>query len=1022
MKLPIQRPRLTKSLTVMLALAFFALSMIALLISGGLQLWFNIRTQQTIISSNQQLIAQKAARTVSSFIQEKFSVLETAVWLTNLNAISQPAQKEIMSSLLGRQPALRQLALFDSRGKILIQVSRLSAASHAQFRERLRESAQDQYPHNNRTISPVYIDPVTSEPMVMMTVPIIDVFGDYKGALTAEVNLKFMWDLVDQLQVGQTGYAYVVDRDGDLIAFGDMARVLKGENVAHLPPVQAFVQGSFSAELNPRASYLGMQGGAVVGTYVALGVPNWAVITETPWMETYRDVIHETVWSVVIILLIAILASLLGVYLARRLARPLVNLTRVATRIAGGEQDLQAVIEGPTEVTSLASAFNSMTRQLHKSLQDLEQQIAERRLAEDYLRLTRFTVENIADATYWIDPETTRIVDVNEAACRMLGYTREEMLNLSLSDIDPGFSLENWPSTWQRIKQTGKGTISASHRARDGRLIPVDIIANYIEFNGRELDFAVVRDVTERKQAEEQLHYQASLLQNVSDAIIATDLDFRIISWNRAAETLYGHNADDVIGQPVDDLLQIEYVDSQPETVYRQILEQGFWKGEVIQKHLDGRRINILASVSSIRDGAGKPVGAVAVNHDMTQRKLAEAAQEKLGEQLRQAQKLESIGQLAGSIAHDFNNMLVPIIGYAGLGQKKLEPDNKVYTYLEKISTAAEKAASLVSQILAFSRRQVLEIETFNLNEMIAEFQKMLRRLITEEIEVQVLLSPTPCLVRADRTQIEQILLNLSTNAQDAMPGGGKLVIETSHVYLDEAYAQSHSQTQPGHYVMLSLSDTGEGMNADTRKQIFEPFFTTKKKGKGTGLGLATVFGIVKQHQGNIWVYSEPGRGTTFKIYLPRVQQTATLTAVEKPELTSVFGTETVMVVEDEPMVRALACETLKAHGYTVIEAESPKRGLQLASEFEGPIQLLLTDVIMPDMNGREFHEKLAARRPDTKVLYMSGYTDNVIAHHGVLEEGIHFLQKPFTVHDLTHKVRRVLDMSSPEPSSGIGE
>ncbi len=520
----------------------------------------------------------------------------------------------------------------------------------------------------------------------------------------------------------------------------------------------------------------------------------------------------------------------------------------------------------------------------------------------------------------------------------------------------------------------------------------------------------IVRDISERKQAEEQLLYQANLLQNVSDAIIATDLSFKITSWNRAAEALYGWSASEVIGQPVDEILQSEYFDHQPEQVYQQLLERGIWKGEVIQKHKDSTRINILASVSLIKDSTGKPVGAVAVNRDITKRKRAEEAQAKLEEQLRQAQKLESIGRLAGGIAHDFNNLLVPIIGYAELGQMELSPDSQLYTDLNKIKTAAERAANLTKQILAFSRRQVLEVQVFNLNEVIIEFQEMLRRLITEDIEVQIFLTPTPCLLQADRTQIEQLLLNLSVNASDAMPNGGKLIIETDNVYLDEAYAQTHPETQPGNYVMLSLSDTGQGMDTETQKHIFEPFFTTKEQGKGTGLGLAMVFGIVKQHQGNIWVYSEPGHGTTFRIYLPRAEETTQLAVTTIPDSTSVYGTETVLVVEDEPMVRKLACETLETYGYIVIEAESPNKGLQFAFAYEGVIHLLLTDVIMPDMNGRELYEKLAVARPDLKVLYVSGYTDNVIVHHGVLDEGVNFLQKPFTVKSLTQKVRRVLD------------
>ncbi len=371
---------------------------------------------------------------------------------------------------------------------------------------------------------------------------------------------------------------------------------------------------------------------------------------------------------------------------------------------------------------------------------------------------------------------------------------------------------------------------------------------------------------------------------------------------------------------------------------------------------------------------------------------------------------MEAIGQLTSGIAHDFNNILVPIIGYVELGMMELSPDSKLYADLTRVRKAADRAANLIRQILAFSRKQVLEMKTFDLNEVIAEFEKMLQRVIQEDITLQVGLESSLHPVKAYQGQLEQILMNLAVNAGDAMPEGGKLIIETSNIILDERYTEKHAEVSPGSYVMLAISDTGHGMDVETRQHIFEPFFTTKERGKGTGLGLATVFGIVKQHNGHIWVYSEPDKGTTFKIYLPQAEG---ITQIVDPAATvepaSIYGTETVLVVEDEEMVRELACETLEAYGYSIIEAKSPTDSLQLAANYKAPIHLLLTDVIMPEMNGGELYKKLTIIRPDIKVLYMSGYTDNVIVHHGVLDEGVHFLQKPFTIHDLTRKVRIVL-------------
>jgi signal transduction histidine kinase len=396
---------------------------------------------------------------------------------------------------------------------------------------------------------------------------------------------------------------------------------------------------------------------------------------------------------------------------------------------------------------------------------------------------------------------------------------------------------------------------------------------------------------------------------------------------------------------------------------------------------------------------------------EIEERKRAEEERAKLEEQLRQAQKLESIGRLAGGIAHDLNNLLLPIMGFAELAQTKISAGDDIYNDLERIIKTGERASSLTRQLLAFSRRQVLDVQVFDLNKVIVGFQEMLRRLISENIELHLNLASVPCLIKADLTQIEQILLNLSINARDAMPDGGKFVIETDNVFLDETYAKTHVDTKPGHYVMLCLSDTGSGMDSEIQKHIFEPFFTSKQKGKGTGLGLATVFGIVKQHHGNIWAYSEQGKGTTFKIYLPcTIQETPKIKAAPVPERKSDYGTETVLVVEDESMVRRLICETLEAHGYFVIEAENPAEAIRLQSNHKGVIHLLLSDVIMPGMNGSELHDKLAAGRPDIKVLYISGYTGNAIIHHGVLDKGVNFMQKPFSIRELIIKVRSVLD------------
>jgi signal transduction histidine kinase/PAS domain-containing protein len=390
--------------------------------------------------------------------------------------------------------------------------------------------------------------------------------------------------------------------------------------------------------------------------------------------------------------------------------------------------------------------------------------------------------------------------------------------------------------------------------------------------------------------------------------------------------------------------------------------------------------------------------------------RLIEREREK-EEQLRQSQKMEAVGKLAGGVAHDFNNLLTAINGYSDLSLRRLEDNHPLRRNIEEIKKAGERAASLTRQLLAFSRKQVLQPVVLDLNSVIVEMFKMLQRLIGEDIDLLPVLDPSLGQVKADPGQIQQVLMNLAVNARDAMPRGGKLTIKTANIYIDEEYAGRHISVKPGHYVVLSISDTGCGMDAEIQARIFDPFFTTKEVGKGTGLGLSTVYGIVKQSGGNIWVYSEVERGTTFKIYLPRADQAAVeINHDEKIAQAPAVGTETVLLVEDEEVVRNMTREILEMSGYKVVEAVNGIDGLKVCKEHDGVIQLMLTDVVMPQMGGRALAEQAVKLRPEMRVLYMSGYAEDAIVHHGVLDKGMAFIEKPFTPDVLTGKIREILD------------
>lgn len=602
------------------------------------------------------------------------------------------------------------------------------------------------------------------------------------------------------------------------------------------------------------------------------------------------------------------------------------------------------------------------------------------------------------------------IVSINRGFTRISGYAPEEVIGKTFADI------KSWKNTEDRNRFVeefvSKGQVQgfeAPLLTKHGEIYGV-MSALPIQLKNGPHILATTKDITKQKLAEKALqeseHQYRSLVEGISDLITHVDQDGKFIFVNHMSKQILGLLPNDCVG-----LSAFQFV--HPED--RQKTEDWFNENtarKTQQAVIENRQVNsetgriytVLWSCTFYFDKTGELLGVRSIARDISKRKELEA-------QLLHAQKMDSIGRLAGGIAHDLNNLLVPINGYVELGMMQLSADEKLYTYLKRVKEAAESATKLTHQILAFGRKQILEMQTLDLNKVIEGFKKMVAPLLEEHIDFQTFFAPDIYRIKGDKGHIEQVLMNLVINARDAMPTGGKLTIETANVFLDAEYMRKHADYQsPGHFVMLAISDTGHGIDADTQRQIFDPFFTTKAMGEGTGLGLSTVFGIVKQHGGNIWVYSELEKGTTFKVYFPRTLDANE--AVTQPEMQTgpLTGGETVLVVEDAEKVRKLVCETLDSYGYEIIEAKNGTEGMQLVSDYEGSIDLLLTDVIMPDINGRSLFNQLITLQPNLKVLYMSGYTDNVIVHHGVLYEGVNFLQKPFTIHDLVRKIRNVLD------------
>jgi PAS domain S-box-containing protein len=516
----------------------------------------------------------------------------------------------------------------------------------------------------------------------------------------------------------------------------------------------------------------------------------------------------------------------------------------------------------------------------------------------------------------------------------------------------------------------------------------------------------IARDITERKRAEAELRQSEEryrdLVENAHDIIYSHDLEGNYTSMNKAAELITGYTPEEALCMNLSQMMPAEYLPTAQEMVARKLAGEKVtaYETELIAK--DGHRVAVEANTKLVFQN-GLPVGVQGIARDVTHRKNLE-------DQLRQSQKLEGIGQLAGGIAHDFNNLLTAINGYSSLALQRIEGNPSVRIYLEEIKKAGDRAANLTRQLLAFGRKQILQPLPLNLNDIVTDMSKMLRRLIGEDIDLTAKLDPELQKIQADPGQVEQVLVNLIVNARDAMPQGGKLTIETTNVELDREYASTHVGANPGAYVVLAVSDTGTGMNEQVRQQIFEPFFTTKEKGKGTGLGLSTVYGVVKQSGGNIWVYSEPNHGTTFKVYLPALASASSSSEPKAADSPVPRGSETVLLVEDEEVVRGLARQILEEAGYRVLVAQQGEEAVRFCNEHANEIHLLLTDVVMPGAGGKVVADRLSAMRPGIKVLFMSGYTDEAIVHHGVLDSNVEFIQKPFTPLGLSKKVREVLD------------
>lgn len=620
----------------------------------------------------------------------------------------------------------------------------------------------------------------------------------------------------------------------------------------------------------------------------------------------------------------------------------------------------------------------------------------------------RLIVEGVKDyAIVMLDPKG-RIVTWNVGAERIQQYKAEEIIGQHFAHFFTADDVALGVPERELGRAMVKGrTETEGWRVRkDGsRFWANDIITAIFDDVGHLKGFAkITQDRTEQHRSAQLL---SSMLSTMIDGLITIDEQGRIQSMNAAAEKIFGYKESELLGQNVHILMPEPY-HSQHDSYLNNYLRTGKAKiigigREVMGRRRDGTTFPMELAVSEFSLDSGRHFTGIV--RDVSERRQLE-------EKLRQSQKMEAIGRLAGGVAHDFNNLLTVMILYGELLLGQIDHNPVTENAVNQIVKASEKASLLTRQLLAFSRQAVLEPKVLNLNDIVQETEKMLRRLIGEDVNFLTLLEANLNLVKVDPGHLEQILFNLAVNARDAMPQGGKLTIETRNVELDEVYARLHPEASPGQYVSLTVSDNGIGMSPDVKSRIFEPFFTTKGPGEGTGLGLSTVYGIVRQSGGLIEVYSELSLGTTFKIYLPIYVEATPVNSHSLP-IIATRGTETILLVEDEEEVRDISVVVLQEYGYRVLSAASGAEALALAETHKGMIDILVTDVVMPEMSGRQLADTLTARYPHLKVLFLSGYTDDAIVHHGVLKSEVAFLQKPFTLNSLRKKVREVLDQNA---------
>ena len=974
--------------------------------------------------SNEQLNAasRTLAATVSVWLESHLNALRNLVSLPDIVSMKAERQRPLLRKMAAAYPYMYLICTTDLKG---INVARNDDEKPKDYSDRdwVREARRGE-----PVVFQSLIGKTSNRPALTVSMPIKNEAGRVIGVGMFTTDLEHLTQQVQAAKMGKTGFAYLVDRQNRVLAHPDPAFASELRDLGVYPPVAALRQGTrgpvnFSDETGRRWR-----------AYVTELNNGWGIVVQQQYEEllSTRRLFQRV--TLAIILVAVLVLTFVTWLVARRALQPIEALTEAVTSVASNNAnypDFEALrqvslhIKTRDEVGTLAESFSQMAVRLQATLASLEQELYEHKRTEVSLRDSegkyRTLVNNVNIGVYRnTGGPQGRFVQANPAIAKMFGYDSvDEFLGITVSDLyqDPE---ERKRFVEELVRNGFVKDRELALRKKDGTPIWCSVTAAAQHDENGDVKFmdGVVEDITERKQAEESLRESEKkfreLFEESKDVIFISSPKGKFIDINRAGIELAGYSSkEEILGI---DIAKDIYDTTEARIMFQSELEKrGFVKDyEVIFKRKDGDKLTVLMTATAVRDANGNITAYRGIIRDVTNQRRLEA-------QLMQAQKMEAIGQLSGGIAHDFNNILTAIMGYASLLKSKTKQDAVLQSYVDQVLTASTRAKNLTKNLLAFSRRQVMNPRPVNVNEIITSLEKMLIQLIREDIELKTLLAPEDLTIMADNGQIEQVLINLVANARDAMPQGGALTIETKLVEINEKYSDRHLFAKQGRHACISVTDTGTGMDEKTKAKLFEPFFTTKEIGRGTGLGLSIVYGIIKQHNGNINVYSEPGLGTTFKIYFPMIKsKPEKMQPQELPEPKG--GTETILLAEDDADVRNLAKTILAEAGYRVLEATDGEDAIKVFAEHQDAIQLVLLDVIMPKKNGKEVHNWIKTARPGTKVLFMSGYSADIIFKKGVLEEGLNLISKPVTPPELLNKVREVLDKKSEFEKTVVGE